>query len=228
MGCKRPWVQVPLARPFDFVLSFRSHFAHGLRPTIYMARTSLSTKIILKGLTTGLILQLAICAVTLVDYFYITLAVSGIGEILENKKAKKPLGIIGSFVLIIFGFMMLKAVILNFNMTRSISLSSDLMSSFFSTFILTISNPMTIVFFTGIFSAKAMENNYSKKELHFFGFGTGLATFLFMGLAIVVFSMTKTAVPILLMQMLNGLVGGLLITYGLLRLSKILRVYKAR
>ncbi|KKR84691.1 MAG: Lysine exporter protein (LYSE/YGGA) [Candidatus Uhrbacteria bacterium GW2011_GWF2_41_16] len=216
-----------------------------------MARTSLSTKIILKGLTTGLILQLAIgpvfffivnltlqktfldgfvavCAVTLVDYFYITLAVSGIGEILENKKAKKPLGIIGSFVLIIFGFMMLKAVILNFNMTRSISLSSDLMSSFFSTFILTISNPMTIVFFTGIFSAKAMENNYSKKELHFFGFGTGLATFLFMGLAIVVFSMTKTAVPILLMQMLNGLVGGLLITYGLLRLSKILRVYKAR
>jgi len=69
-------------------------------------------KIFKNGLATGLVLQFAIgpvfffiinlalqrsifdgligtLAVTIVDYFYITLAIFGIGKLLENKKIKK-------------------------------------------------------------------------------------------------------------------------------------------
>ena len=83
-------------------------------------------KIFINGLTTGLILQLAIgpvfffianvtiqrtifdglagvLAVTFVDYFYITLAILGIGKLLENNKVKRTFGIISSVVLAIFG-----------------------------------------------------------------------------------------------------------------------------
>ncbi len=89
-------------------------------------------KIIITGLATGLFLQLAIgpvfffivnltfqrtiydgliavLAVALVDYFYITLSVVGIGKILENRKTKIVLGIISSIMLIMFGIVMLFA-----------------------------------------------------------------------------------------------------------------------
>lgn len=94
------------------------------------------------------------------------------------------------------------------------------MSSFTSVFLITISSPMTIVFFTSLFTAKAIEYKYTKKELIKFGLGTGFATFLFMGISVVFFSLLKEVIPVLLIQALNGLVGILLIGYGLLRLYK--------
>jgi hypothetical protein len=80
---------------------------------------------------------------------------------------------------------------------------------------------MTIVFFTSIFTAKALEYNYTKKELLIFGFGTGLATFLFMGISVILFSLLKESVPTLLIQILNIAVGCLLIGYGGIRLLKV-------
>ena len=61
---------------------------------------------------------------------------------------------------------------------------------------------------------------YSKKELLIFGFGTGLATFLFMGTSVILFSLVKGGIPILLIQILNVAVGCLLIGYGGIRLIK--------
>ena len=182
-------------------------------------------KIFINGLTTGLILQLAIgpvfffianvtiqrtifdglagvLAVTFVDYFYITLAILGIGKLLENNKVKRTFGIISSVVL-------------------AISSSTDLFSSFASVFFLTISSPMTIVFFTSLFTAKAVEYNYAKRELLLFGFGTGMATLLFMGTSVLVFSLIKGNIPVLLIQILNLIVGCLLIGYGVVRFVKV-------
>jgi len=200
-------------------------------------------KIFRNGLATGLVLQLAIgpvfffiinlalqrsffdglvgvFAVTIVDYFYITLAIFGIGKLLENKKVKKVFGIISSIVLIIFGIFIIKGITSSGISTGIITNSTNLLSSFASVFFLTISSPMTIVFFTSIFTAKALEYNYTKKELLVFGFGTGLATFLFMGTSVILFSLVKGSVPILLIQILNLAVGCLLIGYGGIRLFK--------
>ena len=198
------------------------------------------------GLFTGLILQLAIgpvfffiinltlqrtildgliavLAVTIVDYFYITLAILGIGKLLEKKRIKKIFGIISSIVLIIFGGIIIKDILVSDITTDVDTISSNLLTSFTSVFILTISSPMTIVFFTSLFAAKAVEYNYTKQELLIFGLATGSATFLFLGASVILFSLIGGAVPIMVIRILNLTVGILLIGYGIVRLAKVLK-----
>jgi len=94
-------------------------------------------------------------------------------------------------------------------------------SSFTSCFILTISSPLTIVFWGSVFSAKAIEKNYKKKELVIFGIGTGLSTFLFLSLTMLVLSSLKSNIPGIIVQILNCIVGLVLIYYGIKRTVKI-------
>ncbi|MCR4330000.1 MAG: LysE family translocator [Candidatus Roizmanbacteria bacterium] len=194
------------------------------------------------GLLTGLTLQLAIgpvfffiinlslqktildgfagvLGVTLVDYLYISLAILGIGKVLKKKKVKNIFGIVSSTVLIIFGFLILKSVLETVGMSKTlIDTTSTIKGSFLSVFLITLSSPMTIVFFTSLFTAKAIEYDYKRKQLLLFGLGTGFATFLFMGTSVILFSTIKGTIPVLLIQTLNGIVGCLLVGYGGLRL----------
>ncbi len=167
--------------------------------------------------------MIAVLAVTIVDYLYITLSILGIGKLLENKKTKNLFGITSSVVLILFGAIIIKGIIDN-GLSAAVNIESvSLLSSFLSVFILTISSPMTIVFFTSIFTTKAVEYNYTKKELYIFGFSVGSATFLFMGLSVILFSLLKQSVPIALIKILNLLVGVVLIGYGVVRIIKTLK-----
>ena len=90
-----------------------------------------------------------------------------------------------------------------------------------------MSVPLSIVFFTGLFSTKAIEYNYTKKELYFFGLGTGFSTLLFMGGAVLIFSLSRETIPTIVIQILNILVGGLIIGYGITRLAKLLKERKS-
>ena len=203
-------------------------------------------KIFKNGLMTGLVLKLAIgpvfffivnltlqktifdgvagaIAVTLADYVYITLAIVGIGKLLEHKKIKKIFGVISSIVLILFGIIMIKGIVGgNINTSGTVN-SANVLTSFISVFLLTISSPLTIVMWTSLFAAKTIEYNYTKKELFIFGFSTGLATFIFMGSAVILFSFIKSSVPIQFIQILNLIVGCLLIGYGGTRLIENLK-----
>jgi arginine exporter protein ArgO len=203
-------------------------------------------KIFRNGLITGLLLQLAIgpvfffivsltlqrtildglvavLAVTIVDYFYITLAIFGIGKLLEKKKVKKIFGVISSIILIIFGAIIILDVIRS-DLSMAVNMSSsNLLTSFTSVFLLTISSPLTIVFFTSLFAAKAVEYNYTKRELFIFGLATGSATFLFLGIAVILFWLIGGAIPIVIIRILNLIVGILLIGYGTIRLAKVLK-----
>lgn len=203
-------------------------------------------KIFRNGLATGLVLQLAIgpvfffiinlalqksvfdaiagvFAVTLADYLYITLAILGIGKLLENVKIKRIFGITSSLVLIIFGIFIIKDVVASDHITSITTTTKNLFSSFLSVFTLTISSPLTIVLFTSVFATKAFEYGYTKNQLVIFGLGTGLATFVFMGTSVLVFSLIKESVPLLLIQVLNLVVGCLLIGYGGLRFIKTIK-----
>jgi threonine/homoserine/homoserine lactone efflux protein len=202
-------------------------------------------KIFISGLLTGLILQLGIgpvfffivnltlqktiydgfagaLAVTLVDFLYITLAIFGVGKLLENKQIKKAFGIISSIVLILFGILMILIITKNGSSMNTNAVPTDIFGSFNTVFILTISSPMTIIFWTVLFAAKAVEKNYSKRKLLIFGLGTGLATFVFMGTSVILFSLIKNSVPILLIQILNITVGSMLILYGAIRFAKVI------
>lgn len=166
----------------------------------------------------------AVLGVTLGDYVYITLGVLSIGELFKKGKIKKIFGIISSVVLIIFGIFIIKNIF-GVNISNDVDVNSiSLFSSFVSTFILTISSPLTIVLFTSLFTSKAVEYNFSKKQLFIFGFGTGMATLLFMGISVILFSLIKETVPIFLIQILNLIVGCLLIGYGGIRLIKTLNL----
>lgn len=198
-------------------------------------------QVLINGLSTGLLLQIAIgpvfffilnlamqgtvgdglsaaAAVTVVDYFYIFLAVAGVGKLLENDKAKKVLGSVSSFVLIIFGLLMLYSS-MNSGSLNSAGLHphTDYWTSFLSAFLLTISSPLTIVFWTSLFAAKAIEKEYTKKELVAFGAAAGFATLLFLGCAVVIFSMLKTSIPPSTVKAFNIVVGIVLIIYGAIR-----------
>jgi len=206
----------------------------------------MNLKIFKRGLLTGIFLQLAIgpvfffiinltlqrtiydgfagvLAVTLVDYFYILLSILGIGKLLEKNKIKKVFGIISSVILIFFGGLIIRNMMIK-GITLSVEINSgSVIASFFSVLILTIFNPMTIIFFTGLFTAKAIENKYTKKQLRIFGLSVGLATFIFMGISVILFAFLKEAIPLAAIQILNLIVGAVLIIYGIIRIVKMIK-----
>ena len=201
-------------------------------------------KSLLKGLLTGLFLQLAIgpvfffilgitinsnfinvlcaiTAVTLVDYIYIALSLLGLSKIIEKQRIKKVVGIISSFVLIVFSIIILK------NVFKSLSINNNAtqwapVTSFISCFLLTISSPLTIIFWTSIFSAKAIEYKFTKNQLVLFGIGAGCATFVFMFATMFIISIFRTNININLIKTLNTFVGLLLLYYGFSRLFTLL------
>ncbi|OGR24448.1 MAG: hypothetical protein A2277_02365 [Desulfobacterales bacterium RIFOXYA12_FULL_46_15] len=202
---------------------------------------------LLNGLLTGLFLQLAlgpvffyifgitvdsnyinglsgILAVTIVDYLYIVLSLIGIGRLLQKDKIKKIFGIVSSVILVLFGLMILYKGLAFINRAgHAGSVAWTPVNSFTSCFILTVSSPLTIVFWTSVFSAKAIEKNYKKQQLVIFGIGTGLSTFLFLSLSMMILSLLKSNIPGLIVQILNCIVGFVLIYYGITRMIKTIR-----
>ena len=166
----------------------------------------------------------AILGVTLADYFYIILSLIGVGRILQQDKIKKVFGVASSVMLILFGAMILY---------KGLSLSGvdqpvkafvwTPVKSFVSCFVLTISSPLTIVFWTSIFTTKAIEKNYMKRQLVVFGFGTGFSTFLFLGLTMAGIILLKANIPAMFILGMNCTVGVLLMYYGITRSVNFLR-----
>ena len=202
--------------------------------------------VFLNGFLTGLLLQVAIgpvfffilnialqrtvvdglfavTAVTLVDYLFIALAVLGVGTLLEKPKIKFVLGLVSSAVLVLFGIaMILKAGQAGMENSPPAILESNYFNSFMAAFVLTASSPLTIVFWTSLFAAKAIEKGYQKEELVCFGIAAGFATCLFLGGSVALFSMVRTSIPYALLSISNMAVGALLIAYGVVRALKII------
>ena len=203
-------------------------------------------KPLLKGLLTGLFLQLAIgpvfffilgitlnnsfyntifaiIAVTIVDYLYISLSLLGLSKVIENDKAKTLLGVLSSVVLIFFSSIILKNVFHSLSITQNTNQWTPV-KTFISCFLLTLSSPLTIFFWTGIFSAKAIEYRFTKKQLVVFGIGAGSATFIFMISTMFVLSLFRANIDGKIIKTLNFIVGLLLLYYAISRLIKFIPV----
>jgi threonine/homoserine/homoserine lactone efflux protein len=202
-------------------------------------------KPLFNGMLTGLILQLAlgpvffyvlgitvdsnftnslfaILAITLADYIYIILSLIGIGKLLQEDRVKKWFGLIGAIILVLFGVMIFyKGFVSIENAEHFSAIAWTPLSAFTTAFVLTISSPLTIVFWSSVFSAKAIEMNYRNKQLIIFGIGTGSSTFLFLSATMLVLSFLKSDIPNSVIQGLNCVVGLLLIYYGVTRTLKV-------
>jgi threonine/homoserine/homoserine lactone efflux protein len=209
-------------------------------PSAVALRTGNRTvAVIAHGFMTGLLLQAAIgpvfffilntairttpfhgaCAVlgvALADSIYIALAVLGVGKLLEKPGIKHLMGICSSVVLVAFGaIMIISAARTGARGVQNAAGVSNHLSSFLSAFLLTISSPLTIVFWTGLFAAQATEKGYSRRQLAMFGLAAGTATLVFLGLAVALFSLIRASIPAAVVKTLNIVVGGLLIAYGI-------------
>ena len=199
--------------------------------------------IFFKGYLTGLILQLAIgpvfliilnialeygflygmfavAGVVIVDYFYIILAIFGVGKLLEASRYRKVFSNISSVVLIFFGFVLIRKGIL-LNLDENIEIKQlTILKSFGSTFLLTLSSPLTIVFWTSIFTNKSMEYDLTKDELIIFGIAAGFATVSFLSILVMILSLLDKMIPAIVIKILNIVVGVILVSFGTKRIIK--------
>lgn len=166
----------------------------------------------------------AVSAVTLADYIYITFAILGTGSLLDHKKVKMFFSLICPAILILFGiYIILNSIMIQNHEILESYQSRNYMASFWSAFFITISNPLTIVFWTGMFATKAIEKGYSKNNLFPFGIGAGMATFTFLSFSITILYFFKTSLPNNIIDYINIAVGIIISLYGITRLLKNLK-----
>jgi threonine/homoserine/homoserine lactone efflux protein len=191
-------------------------------PVFFFILNTAIQKTLLDGL-------LAVLAVTLVDYLYILLAMMGVGKVLEKPRIKHIMGIVGSIALVVLGLIMIiSTASARQNPAGTSGTASTHLSSFLSALFLTLSSPLTVVFWTSLFATKAVEKGYSKKRLLLFGLSAGLATFVFLGLSVAGFTFIKSAIPPIVIRILNIGVGLLLIAYGGIRFARLLIVVRSK
>ncbi len=207
-------------------------------------------KTLLNGLLTGLFLQLAIgpifffilsiavesdlvvawagvFGVVLADYIYVALSILGIAKLIDHPKVKRAFGLVSALVIALFGAYLLWGAIRG---AQGAAVSGDrtIASAFLSSFLLTISSPLTLFFWSSIFAVKAIEKDYDKREITIFGIGAGLSTLLFLGATVTMISMLNTSLPQDLVAILNIVVAAVMIGYGLIRLLRIIFKEPAR
>lgn len=156
-----------------------------------------------------------VASVTLVDAFYILLASLGIGAVMDKPKVKAGMKTVGGLVLILFGADMGLGV-LGITLIpgfRLFSASADA-NLFLQGLILTLSNPMTILFWGGMFTAKGAENRWNRRQLGVFAVGCVLSTALFLSAVAGLGSCFTGRVPSVVIQGLNIAVGAALVFFG--------------
>lgn len=194
---------------------------------------------ILKGLRFGMLLQLAvgpIClmvfhtsttyaaiyglhlvlAIALIDTLYIALSCVGVAAIINKGKINEFIKLIGCLVLVLFGANTIAGVFdLSFMPHIPLFSNVSVENLFVQGLLLTASNPLTIVFWSGMFSTQMVENQWNKKQLFFFASGCIMATIIFLTAVAFVGSVLGGFIPQIIMQFMNVAVGIVLVFFGI-------------
>jgi len=195
--------------------------------------------LILKGLRFGMLLQLAvgpIClmvfhtsttygaiyglhlvlAIALIDALYIALSCVGVAAIIKKGKINEVIKVIGCLVLVLFGVNTIAGVFdLTFMPHIPLFFNVSVENLFVQGLLLTASNPLTIIFWSGMFSAQMVENQWNKKQLFFFASGCIMATIIFLTAVALVGSVLGGFLPQIIMQVMNVAVGIVVVFFGI-------------
>ena len=155
-----------------------------------------------------------VLAIALVDALYILLAGLGVSKIMENKKVKNTFKIVGSVVLIIFGLNIILNVF-NINIIPGLNLKPNSTNIFIQGLILTLSNPITIVFWGSVLTTKIIDDGLKKKELVVFSIGLVSATLFFLTFVAILGTILSSFIPEAILKVLNIIVGLLIIYFGI-------------
>ncbi len=194
---------------------------------------------ILKGFRFGILLQFAvgpIClylfqtavssglqpalpgviGVALADGLYIALAIFGLGALIrKHTRLQNGFQHFGATIVILFGLSTLLGAF-GVSILPSLHLqTAGIQSMFVKALLLTLSNPMTILFWTGVFSAKIAEDNLNQQAMMAFGLGAILSTLVFLsGVSFLGSRIAGFLTPSLLL-IFNAAVGIILMGFGL-------------
>ena len=158
-----------------------------------------------------------VVAVTLVDSLYIVGAILGMAALLEKKESAKVFfKYFGASILIIFGLQTLLGIF-GISILPDIDLFKGISSgaTFPKVLLLTLSNPLTIMFWAGVFSSRIIEDGLGRNEMYLFGSGAVLSTLLFMTFISALGSFVGVFIPEAAMSLLNAVVGVVLIGFGI-------------
>jgi threonine/homoserine/homoserine lactone efflux protein len=156
--------------------------------------------------------EAGVIAVTIIDVLYVTMAILGISAFIKNQGAQKLFKILGTTVITYFGLSIISGAF-GINILPEINLfaGNKVSSSVIQVLLLTASNPLTILFFVGVFSAKTAEANMSKINVIVFATGTVTATPVFMTMIALIGAITHNFLPAFVLNLLNILTGSVLI-----------------
>lgn len=172
-----------------------------------------------EGLFAGLLLVMAI---TLIDGLYIALSGVGVAALLNNERVKLVIKLFGCIVLVLFGLSTITGAF-GKEILPSLALfhADGVRNIFLKGLLMTASNPLTIIFWSGVFSSQVIQHGLKKQQLIWFGFGCVLSTLSFLSLVAVLGKVISGFLPPGIITGMNVVVGGLLIAFGIrLVLSK--------
>ncbi len=172
---------------------------------IFIFNTSINSGI-LAGLS-------AVLGAYIIDSLYILLSIVGIYTLLkEREQILKWTGVV---ILMGFGIMTIyNALSSSVDTTRLVEVNSPA-QAFILSVILTSSSPLTILFWSGVFSTKVIEEKYTKKDQILFGIGAALTTPVYQGIVVFIGQFTSRFLSTTYISVLNCLVGVILIIFAL-------------
>ncbi len=170
---------------------------------------------------------LGVLGVVLVDGVFIISAILGLDALLEkNRSLKSKLGYLGGGILIIFGLSTIMNIF-GIAMIPSFSLATRATSNILlKTILMTLSNPLTIIFWAGVFTTNLETENLSSKKAYEFGLGAVSATLFFMSFVALLGSSLSVFISASLLNGLNFCTGLFLIGFGINSLFKNYKVQK--
>lgn len=164
--------------------------------------------------------HLGVWGVVLADGIYIVLAIMGLSSFIKSAEVQKKFNILGSLIIIYFGLELVLGYF-GFSIVPKINIFGNIKSDlpFLKALILTAANPMSILFWMGIFSTKISDKVSSKKETFSFALGALLATLIFLNFVAFLGSLTNDFLPKNTLNILNLVVGAVLIYFGIKKLK---------
>jgi len=156
-----------------------------------------------------------ILAITLADAFYIALSLLGASALLQKPSVRRVAGLLGGFVLVIFGVDLASSA-LGSPLLPGINLFSAHKEGnlFWQGLLLTLSNPLTILFWGGVLTGQVLENRWDRLQLVLFACGCVLSTLLFLSAVSAVGGIFSSHIPHSVIQGLNIAVGFVLAIFG--------------
>lgn len=162
------------------------------------------------GLWAGLLVA---AAAAVVDAAYLLLAGTGAATLLRRSSVRRAARVFGFLVLILFGVKTVLSAFGNSSLPETRLLSEATPESIFlQGLVATGSNPLTILFWSGVFASEAAKRE--RGELFRFGVGCVLSTVCFLSVVAGAGCLIRSFLPAACIAGLNIAVGILLVVFG--------------